>query len=155
MSDDLQMAIESFLMEDVILTLGNVRSSLGWIGANDAGVEPAQHRVGIDRLGRQIELLEDRARDVCRQLRAAGATAEQEAQAFGACTGAGDAAGGSDAPLLPCDPFAPAISTESFASCAADPERDALSIETAILDALHGDRDRGQSESPVFRSKRG
>ena len=57
-------AFESFLVEDMILTLGNLRGSLGWLGA-----EAAADRACLDRLDRQLGLLEDRARRMARRLR--------------------------------------------------------------------------------------
>lgn len=48
---------DSYLVEDVILTLANVRAALGWlIGAN-----AEMQRVGLDRINRQIAALEERA----------------------------------------------------------------------------------------------
>ncbi|MFN6952471.1 MAG: hypothetical protein ACK4NE_07745 [Albidovulum sp.] len=59
-------AFEFFLVEDVILTLGNLRGSLGWL-AGDAEAE----RVFIDRIDRQLGLLQDRARRMAERLREA------------------------------------------------------------------------------------
>ncbi len=57
--------LERFLVQDVILTLGNLRGSLAWVaGDQDSGLSPA-YRAGLERIERQIELLEDRARTLC------------------------------------------------------------------------------------------
>ncbi len=61
-------AFETFLVEDVILTLGNLRGTLSWLGQADAKADPGLHRAGLARLERQIETLEDRARAVCKAL---------------------------------------------------------------------------------------
>ena len=62
--DAVRAAFESFLVEDVILTLGNLRGSLLWLGEGSA-IE----RICIDRLDRQLGLLEDRAHRMARLLR--------------------------------------------------------------------------------------
>lgn len=69
MRDDCLPGFETFLVEDVILTLGNLRGSLSWLGQADAGTDPGLHRAGLARLERQIDLLEDRARAVCKIIR--------------------------------------------------------------------------------------
>ena len=69
MRDELLPAFETFLVEDVILTLGNLRGSLAWLGQADPGTDPGLHRAGLARLDRQIETLEDRARAVCKTIR--------------------------------------------------------------------------------------
>ena len=69
MRDELLPAFETFLIEDVILTLGNLRGSLSWLGQADTGTDPGLHRAGLARLERQIETLEDRARAVCKIIR--------------------------------------------------------------------------------------
>lgn len=56
-------AFESFLVEDVILTLGNLRGSLAWVMKDSAA-----ERACFDRLDRQIALLQDRARQMARWL---------------------------------------------------------------------------------------
>lgn len=56
-------AFETFLVEDVILTLSNLRAVLGWVGAGEE-----ERRAGIARLEFQIDLLEERARAMCRTL---------------------------------------------------------------------------------------
>lgn len=61
-----RVAFEYFLVEDVILTLGNLRGSLGWL-AGDSEAD----RVFIDRIDRQLGLLQDRARRVAERLREA------------------------------------------------------------------------------------
>jgi hypothetical protein len=65
MSFDDRTDFEGFLIEDVILTLGNVRLSLTWLAADTdtrEGGGGAWRRSGIDRLDRQLSQLEDRAR---------------------------------------------------------------------------------------------
>jgi hypothetical protein len=63
MSFEDRLDVEGFLIEDVILTLGNVRLSLTWLAADaDGGSGGAWRRSGIDRLDRQLSQLEDRAR---------------------------------------------------------------------------------------------
>ena len=69
MRDDCLAGYETFLVEDVILTLGNLRGSLSWLGQANAAGDPGMHRAGLARLERQIELLEDRARAVCKIIR--------------------------------------------------------------------------------------
>ncbi len=65
MRDDLLPAFETFLVQDVILTLGNLRGSLAWLADGGTAADPATCRAGFDRLDRQIELLQDRARAMC------------------------------------------------------------------------------------------
>lgn len=74
MTDTRQAAFEAFLVEDVILTLANLRASLAWLGetaaADQGGADDAsRRRAGLDRIDRQIGMLEDRARAVCDGLR--------------------------------------------------------------------------------------
>lgn len=128
MTENAQTAFESFLVEDVILTLGNLRGSLGWLGDR-----PEQSRAGLDRLDRQLGLLEDRARAVCRDLHSARPNARAEGE--------------------PDNLFAADPATAGLPRATAHPETDDISIETAILDAI-GDGE-GYDESPVFRSRRG
>lgn len=73
MHRDLGSEFEVFLVEDVILTLGNLRGSLSWLGTSQSA-DPAIFRAGLDRLDRQIGLLEDRARALTRQMVIAAAT---------------------------------------------------------------------------------
>lgn len=53
-------------MQDVILTLGNLRGSLAWLADGGPAADPAIFRAGLDRVERQIGQLEDRARALCR-----------------------------------------------------------------------------------------
>ena len=69
MRDALLPAFERFLLEDVILTLGNLRASLAWLADAESRLPPVALGAGLDRLGRQIDVLEDRARAVCRDIR--------------------------------------------------------------------------------------
>jgi len=58
-------AFQTFLVEDVLLTLGNLRAALAWL-VEDGTVAPGDRRhAGITRIDRQIELLQVRARAVC------------------------------------------------------------------------------------------
>lgn len=57
----------TFLVEDVILTLANLRGSLDWLADDGTGVE--RRIAGLKRIERQIDLLEDRARTLYDQLR--------------------------------------------------------------------------------------
>jgi hypothetical protein len=72
MQHDLRSEFEVFLVEDVILTLGNLRGSLSWLGTSQSA-DPAIFRAGLDRLDRQIGMLEDRARVLKRQMVVAAA----------------------------------------------------------------------------------
>lgn len=63
-------SLEFFLVEDVILTLGTVRGALGWLGGNE-DCPPAARAEGLARIARQLSALEDRARDLWRDLREA------------------------------------------------------------------------------------
>ncbi len=73
MQADRDAAFETFLVEDVILTLGNLRGSLSWLDTSHARADPAIFRAGLLRLDRQIELLEERARSLRDGMTAAGA----------------------------------------------------------------------------------
>jgi hypothetical protein len=73
MHHDLGSEFEVFLVEDVILTLGNLRGSLSWLGTSQSA-DPAIFRAGLDRLDRQIGMLEDRARVLKRQMIVAAAS---------------------------------------------------------------------------------
>ncbi|MFN0114949.1 MAG: hypothetical protein ACKVPY_09760 [Paracoccaceae bacterium] len=74
MSGDDRVDFEGFLVEDVILTLGNVRLSLSWLAsgpeADASGASGDWRRAGIDRLDRQLGHLEDRARALRETLKA-------------------------------------------------------------------------------------
>lgn len=63
-------AFVSFLLEDVILTLGTVRGALGWL-ASGADCPPAARAEGFARISRQIAALEDRARALWAERRSA------------------------------------------------------------------------------------
>lgn len=74
MADTRQTAFEAFLVEDVILTLANLRASLAWFSEtaaaqNGAPDDALRRRAGLERIDRQIGMLEDRARAVCDGLR--------------------------------------------------------------------------------------
>ena len=66
MSYDNGVDFEGFLIEDVILTLGNVRLTLSWLATDGQGSpgqsDGAWRQAGVDRLDRQLSQLEDRAR---------------------------------------------------------------------------------------------
>ncbi|MCB2128136.1 MAG: hypothetical protein KDE03_03445 [Rhodobacteraceae bacterium] len=68
MSMNAGTSFEVFLVEDVILTLGNLRNSLAWLAAAE-GTSPEERRSGIDRLNRQLDLVEARARELCGNMR--------------------------------------------------------------------------------------
>lgn len=68
MRDDGFPAFERFLVEDVILTLGNLRGALAWLCDPGAAASPDVVRGGLARLYRQLEGLEERARSICRGL---------------------------------------------------------------------------------------
>ncbi|WP_347310498.1 hypothetical protein [Defluviimonas sp. SAOS-178_SWC] len=127
MTDLTHTAFESFLVEDVILTLGNLRGSLDWLSAG-----PEQNRVGRERLDRQLGHLEDRARAVCRELRSERAV---------------DPVGAEPANLF-ADDFAPYMPQRAKVG----PRAAGIPIGTAILDTL-GDGER-HADSAVFRSRR-
>ena len=65
MKPDHNAEFDLFLVEDVILTLGNIRGTLGWLA--EGGVDAAMQRAGIERLDRQIAQLEQRAQAVRRR----------------------------------------------------------------------------------------
>ncbi len=71
-------AFLSFLLEDVILTLGTVRGALGWL-ASGADCPPAARAEGFARISRQIAALEDRARDLWAERRSAPCPRPDEA----------------------------------------------------------------------------
>lgn len=73
MSVNPPVSFEVFLLEDMVLMLANLRGSLGWLSdpAGDGRDEIARH-AGLERLDRQLEGLETRARDLCAGLRASG-----------------------------------------------------------------------------------
>ncbi|HQU68410.1 MAG TPA: hypothetical protein PLI43_09445 [Albidovulum sp.] len=68
MAGNAREALEFFLVQDVILTLGTVRGALGWLGGDDEVPQPARIE-GFQRVSRQIEALEDRARQLWDDLR--------------------------------------------------------------------------------------
>jgi hypothetical protein len=68
MTQNAGTAFEVFLVEDVILTLGNLRNSLAWLAAAE-GTSPEERKSGIDRLNRQLDLVEARARELCSNMR--------------------------------------------------------------------------------------
>ena len=49
----------TYLVEDVILTLANIRAALGWIRGDE--VPEAMRDIAFDRIDREIAALEDRA----------------------------------------------------------------------------------------------
>jgi hypothetical protein len=72
-------AFLSFLVEDVILTLGTVQGALGWL-ENDSSCPPAARAEGFARIARQIAALEDRARDLWGQRQGGPCAPEDEAE---------------------------------------------------------------------------
>ena len=112
---------ESFLVEDMILALGNLRGSLRWLGQGSD-----QDRLAIDRLDRQLGLLEDRARSMCRALRDEVAAETDNL-------------------------FAPRRDEEPSQEGERKSRGD---IAIAILDALAGDAEGTDRTAPMFRSRR-
>lgn len=108
-------ALESFLVEDVILTLGNLRGTLPWLGA-DSAID----RIWIDRLDRQLGLLEDRAHRMARLLRDE-ASAPEPANLFAApAAGAAIPSGDIDAAFLAeVAPWGERVPAPVFRSCRA------------------------------------
>ncbi|MCV2871440.1 hypothetical protein OEZ71_03930 [Defluviimonas sp. WL0050] len=72
MTDVTRLGLEQFLVEDVIVTLGNIRRTFRWVRESGPGADPAELHERLDRLDRLIDVVETRARDVCQQLQAAG-----------------------------------------------------------------------------------
>ncbi|MCB2136456.1 MAG: hypothetical protein KDE08_11020 [Rhodobacteraceae bacterium] len=66
MSGTIEPGFERFLVEDVILTLGNLRGTLAWVLHSEAGDGTTRQRAWLERIDRQIETLEERARHVFR-----------------------------------------------------------------------------------------
>ncbi len=84
MADNIEREIETFLLEDVVLTLGTLRSALGWLSGLDSEASREERSAGFDRLDRQLGLVEDRAREICRSFRseeASGDACSAETQA--------------------------------------------------------------------------
>ncbi|MDW4549850.1 hypothetical protein R5H32_10835 [Defluviimonas sp. D31] len=136
MADDIRQQLESFLVEDVILTLGNLRGSLAWLLADETDTL-SPRGIGIDRLDRQLALVEDRARSVCRLLRSGQVAPEFR-----------------DRPGDAKEAYHPPPGAEiSHQRQGAAPEP-GLALETAICDALLLDRDAGRLAMPLFRSQR-
>ena len=68
MIHDRHTALEVFLVQDVILTLGGMRGTLGWLGrAEDCS--PVQRAEALARITRQIGAVEDRARALWQDMR--------------------------------------------------------------------------------------
>jgi len=69
MRDDVRDALEEFLVEHVIIGLGNIRGSINRIEATGEA-EAETRQVALNRIGAQIDHLESRARSlhglVCR-----------------------------------------------------------------------------------------
>ncbi|MDI3335480.1 hypothetical protein QKW60_03590 [Defluviimonas aestuarii] len=72
MPDAVRLGLEQFLVEDVILTLGNIRRTFRWVRESGPGADPAELYERLDRLDRLIDVVETRARDVCHRLHTAG-----------------------------------------------------------------------------------
>ncbi|MCY1126128.1 hypothetical protein OU426_04610 [Frigidibacter sp. RF13] len=58
-------ALERFLVEDVILTLGNLRGWIAWLADPATHLDRDMLSTFLERLDHQLELLQDRARAVC------------------------------------------------------------------------------------------
>lgn len=74
-------AFETFLVEDVFLTLGNLRGALGWLLQPNEAIEPGALRGGLERMAHQLALLDDRAHQVCRTLRLPAAPSSERTRA--------------------------------------------------------------------------
>jgi hypothetical protein len=146
MQHALRSEFEVFLVEDVILTLGNLRGSLGWLSEADTLRSQSQRQAGLARIERQIDLLERRALRMRDRLRAGSAE-----QPRGAETVAGPA-GMFARPLPDPVPPPPADRGASWADQAA-PEPDDRNI---FADADMGAEPtfRQQVRRLVFRSRR-
>lgn len=158
-----QAAFEAFLVEDVILTLANLRASLAWLGetaaadrggATDTGGaadDAARRRAGLDRIDRQIGMLEDRARAVCDGLR-------QECDSAAVVLAAPAGPGRDDVSAWLRDGAAEQAVVRAAPEAAAD--TGPLTIAEAIRDALGegAAEDEGAAvpaaAAPIFRSRR-
>jgi hypothetical protein len=149
MRSELQPAFETFLVEDVILTLGNLRGSLAWLGQADAKTTPDLHRTGLARLDRQIAKLEERAWAVCHEMRDAQVTVMKTANVTDVAPP--DLGPDSGSEVVP--QIAPAtLSAPAPLPC---PEHPSISLESLLRDALNGDAPLGLYEGPpTFRSCR-
>ena len=67
--DQNQSAFERFLVEDVILTLGNPRGSMAWVVQSETTDANNRQRAWMERIDRQIESLEERARHLIAHMR--------------------------------------------------------------------------------------
>lgn len=174
-------AFDAFLIEDVILTLGNLRSAFAWLGQSDAARDPDLLRTSLDRLDRQLEALETRAWSLCRRLRsdigyspvaAARATPrhrqpspsgdvapEPQAVTDLPVGGASDAV--QTAPTSTNGPQRPDITPSPLQPCPGlgvtpNPFEPNVSLESLLRDALGPDALTGlKSGAPSFRSRRG
>lgn len=79
---------EVFLVEDMILTLLNLKGSLGWLAGESLARDPEGRRSAQRRLEAQIDMLEERARDLV-----AGLKDSRAAGAGGCCCTCADDAG--------------------------------------------------------------
>jgi hypothetical protein len=122
-----------FVVEDVYLTVCNLRGSLLWLGSDDALAEPRLRQSVVARMDRQLAALEDRARAWRSRLQA------------GAPAPAGDP--------VPDNLFA--AGDASTAGAAADPEGDAGVAELlASLSRIGDGSSDGDGAGAVFRSRR-
>ncbi|MGB7269722.1 MAG: hypothetical protein WBC90_09395 [Albidovulum sp.] len=142
-------ALATFLVEDVILTLGNMRGSLAWLGQADTKATPDLQRAGLARLDRQIATLEERAWAVCQEMRDAQVSVMGIANAADVAPPVpGPEPGPEVMPQIgPATPSAPAPLPR--------PEHPSISLESLLRDALSGDAPLGLYEGPpTFRSCR-
>lgn len=72
MPDAARLGLEQFLVEDVIVTLGNIRRTFRWVRESGPGADPAEISERLERLDHLVDVVETRARDVCHRLQAAG-----------------------------------------------------------------------------------
>ena len=89
MGDGTLATYERFLVEDVILTLGNLRTSLAWLMDPDGDRPPRALRAGLERAMRQIEQMEDRARSLSRSGAERTELPDPSPAAYAECSGIG------------------------------------------------------------------
>ncbi|PKP75341.1 MAG: hypothetical protein CVT84_03655 [Alphaproteobacteria bacterium HGW-Alphaproteobacteria-6] len=152
MNEHRQAAFEAFLVEDVILTLANLRASLAWLGEDGEATKKGEgadadrmswRRAGLARIDCQIGMLEDRARAVCRSLgRTEPSDAACDAPAPSATPGETPSATADAALSAGADATLPAEADATLSPALPAPP----SIAEAIRDALGTGADRGDAD---------
>ena len=61
MQDQTHHGIETFLAEDLLVSLGAIRMALSWVEADTENGADAAHKIGLRRLGTELKALQDRA----------------------------------------------------------------------------------------------